>query len=224
MSLEIYDLVEGPLGDIGYISTVTPTVNGNHYEVKFDKVGDGYQYSEGDLKFIGLNMSKKVKVGSNSGFHVGATGNIVFEEESGIGLGSEDPGFSGIPRGSVLVMRDGAEDSCWFWPNELYHVEDLDNVKPITDGGPSGYYDLVEGWHTLNDWIEYKSEYQWGKYSFHLANIVKALTRWGDKEGTTLEYDTKKIIYSGARVLKMIVGTEKLREYLERLLDDKQFK
>jgi hypothetical protein len=93
-----------------------------------------------------------------------------------------------------------------------------------SDGGPSNYFDFPASWTTFNDFIEYKSEAQWGKFSFHLGNIGKALCRWGDKDGTSIEYDAKKIIYSGVRVLRMIIGTEKTRDYLQRLLDDPQFK
>ncbi len=92
-----------------------------------------------------------------------------------------------------------------------------------SDGGPSSYYDFPESWTTFNDFIEYKSEAQWGHFSFHLGNIGKVLCRWGDKQGTLISYDAKKIIYSGCRVLKMILGTEALREYLHRLLEDPQF-
>lgn len=99
-----------------------------------------------------------------------------------------------------------------------------ERLKIIADGGPQKYYDWPSEWNTLNDFIEDKSVKQWKGYSFHLGNIVKAVTRWGDKSGTTEEYDAKKIIYSGARVLKMIVGKEKLRAYLQSLLDDPQFK
>lgn len=94
----------------------------------------------------------------------------------------------------------------------------------ISDGGPSSYYDFPDNWNTLNDFIEDKSVHQWKGFSFHLGNIVKAVTRWGDKDGTSIEYDSKKIIYSGCRVLMMIVGKEKLRTYLRSLLDDPQFR
>tara|TARA_R110002012_G_scaffold23959_2_gene80823 strand:+ start:1712 stop:2041 length:330 start_codon:yes stop_codon:yes gene_type:complete len=94
----------------------------------------------------------------------------------------------------------------------------------ISDGGPSSYYDFPPHWNTQNDYIEHKSKYQWKEYSFHLGNISKALTRWGDKDGTSVEYDAKKIIYSAARVLKSVIGVDKLREYLNSLLDDPQFK
>ena len=96
--------------------------------------------------------------------------------------------------------------------------------KPNSDGGPSDYYNFPKSWTTFNDFIEYKSETQWRGFSFHLGNIGKALCRWGDKDGTSIEYDAKKIIYSGVRVLRMIVGTERTRDYLQRLLDDPQFK
>jgi hypothetical protein len=97
-------------------------------------------------------------------------------------------------------------------------------MPKLSDGGPSAYFDFPKSWTTFNDFIEHKSEFQWGKFSFHLGNVGKAVCRWGDKSGTTIEYDAKKIIYSGVRVLKMIVGTKATREYLQRLLDDPQFK
>lgn len=93
----------------------------------------------------------------------------------------------------------------------------------ISDGGPSGYYDFPPHWTTLNDYIEYKSKWNWKEHSFHIANIVKATCRWGDKSGTTIEYDVRKIIYSAARVYKAIMGTKALRDYLTSLLEDKQF-
>lgn len=96
-------------------------------------------------------------------------------------------------------------------------------TKLYPDGGPSTYYDLPEGTNTLNDIIENRS-YNWLQYSFHLSNIFKACFRWGTKSGTTIEYDARKIIYSGCRLLKMIAGPDALRKELQRLLDDNQFK
>jgi len=100
----------------------------------------------------------------------------------------------------------------------------MNNKTIESDGGPASYYDYPEDWNTQNDYIETKSKYQWKEHSFHLGNISKAITRWGDKGGTTIEYDAKKIIYSACRVLMIIVGVNKMRSYLEELLDDKQFK
>lgn len=129
-----------------------------------------------------------------------------------------------------LVQVHTKSYSIWMGEEELSFTKPLEasskeepKVK-ISDGGPSGYYDWPTEWNTLNDFIEDKSVKQWKGFSFHLGNIVKAVTRWGDKAGTTEEYDAKKIIYSGCRVLKMIIGKEKLREYLQSLLDDTQFK
>lgn len=96
--------------------------------------------------------------------------------------------------------------------------------KIISDGGPSDFYNFPGEWQTFNDFIEHKSKYQWKEHSFHLGNIGKAICRWGDKDGTTIGYDAKKIIYSAARVLKSIIGVDELRKYLQKLLDDPQFK
>ena len=92
-----------------------------------------------------------------------------------------------------------------------------------SDGGPSSYYDFPSTWVTWNDLADDKSTRQWKEYSFHLGNIGKAIMRWGDKGGTTIKYDTHKIIYSGCRVLMMMVGKQGVRDYLQKLLDDPQF-
>ena len=92
-----------------------------------------------------------------------------------------------------------------------------------SDGGPTSYYDFPEDWVTWNDLADYKATHQWKAYSFHLGNIGKAIYRWGEKNGTSLEYDAKKIVYSGLRVLVMMVGKQKTRDYLVSLLKDKQF-
>ena len=92
-------------------------------------------------------------------------------------------------------------------------------------GGPTSYYDMpFSGWETTNDMMEYLAEHKWGKYGIHLKDIFKGLCRWGDKSGTTTLYDTKKIVYYGCRVLRMMVGKEGVRQYLLELLEDKQFK
>jgi hypothetical protein len=94
-------------------------------------------------------------------------------------------------------------------------------VKP--DGGPAKYYDLPPKAVTLNDILEVKGDTQWLGDTFHLANIVKAAWRWGDKEGTSKDYDARKFIYSGARLLMKLKGATELRRTLQQMLDDPQF-
>lgn len=102
--------------------------------------------------------------------------------------------------------------------------ETLGEGKKSPDGGPQQYYDFDQGWKTLNDIIEWLSYNKWGDNSWQLGNIFKATFRWGDKEGTSKEYDARKIIYYGFRLLNSIVGVGKSKEYLQQLLDDQQFK
>lgn len=98
------------------------------------------------------------------------------------------------------------------------------SIQIKSNGGVTKYYDMpFKDWVTVNDMAEYLAEHKWGKYGIHLKDIFKGLCRWGDKQGTTTEYDTRKIIYYGVRILKMLVGTEATRKYLLDLLDDKQF-
>jgi len=94
------------------------------------------------------------------------------------------------------------------------------------DGGPSGYYDLPTDRPigTLNDLLEWKGDVQWLGDSFHLANITKAGWRWGIKEGTTKAYDSRKFIYSGARLLMKYAGVSEVRKTLQNMLNDPQFK
>lgn len=94
-------------------------------------------------------------------------------------------------------------------------------------GGPSEYYDFSEinTSQTLNDIIEYLSKFWDREVIFYLANILKAVWRFGRKEGTSKEYDAKKLVYFSCRILKYYVGTERLRLYLQvSILNDKQFK
>ena len=108
---------------------------------------------------------------------------------------------------------------------DQYHEDKKDLVDKIkSNGGPSEYYDFPGDWKTLNDYIEYKSEHQWGADSFHLANITKAGCRWGDKNGTTKAYDARKIVYSALRILRRLCGKQSVRDFLEELLNDGQFK
>jgi hypothetical protein len=90
-------------------------------------------------------------------------------------------------------------------------------VTQASDGGPSLYYDFPKGAITLNDLIEHKS------MDFHLGNIFKAVWRYGTKDGTSKEYDCRKIIYSGARKLMQETDVATLRQTLQGMLDDPQF-
>lgn len=112
----------------------------------------------------------------------------------------------------------------------LSYLENMSNTyrvvpsnEVVSDGGPSTYYDLPKDLTTLNDILEFKGEQCWGADSFHLANIVKATWRWGTKAGTSKPYDTKKILYSAARLLMKYSGVTELRKSLQQMLDDPQF-
>lgn len=107
-----------------------------------------------------------------------------------------------------------------------YHADQYEKSKDKikSDGGPSAYYDFPAGSKTLNDLLEHKGDTQWLGDTFHLANVVKAAWRWGDKEGTTKEYDARKLIYSGCRLLMKYAGVHAVRTTLQAMLDDEQFK
>ena len=102
-------------------------------------------------------------------------------------------------------------------------AEQTAETKP--DGGPAHYYDApFHQFVTVNDMIDWYSEEHWGWRSYIFKDIIKACTRFGKKSGTDEAYDAKKIIYYGARLLMSVTDKATTREYLQQLLDDKQFK
>jgi hypothetical protein len=135
-------------------------------------------------------------------------------------------------RANMYTVRDLRQKLHYVYEDNLYPTSPLapkqytanqkEHKKP--DGGPADYYDIPYKAHTLNDLLEYKGEYHWRGDSFHLANLVKAAWRWGVKQGTTESYDARKFIYSGARLLMKYAGVKELRDTLQRMLDDPQFK
>ena len=60
-------------------------------------------------------------------------------------------------------------------------------VKVKSDGGSTSYYELPEGASELNDLIEHKA------MGFALGNIFKACYRLGEKDGSDVLYDLRKI-------------------------------
>jgi hypothetical protein len=101
--------------------------------------------------------------------------------------------------------------------HDEYYGVDRQGNEIKSDGGPAQYYDFPPNTITLNDLIEHK------EMDFHRGNIFKACWRYGTKSGTTKEYDARKIIYSGARILMQLVGVAELRNTLQKMLDDSQF-
>lgn len=101
--------------------------------------------------------------------------------------------------------------------DEYYGVQRDYKPEIKSDGGPAQYYDFPPNAITLNDLIEHKG------MDFHRGNIFKACWRYGTKSGITKEYDARKIIYSGARILMQLVGVSELRNTLQKMLDDPQF-
>ena len=98
------------------------------------------------------------------------------------------------------------------------------STTKTSSGGPSGYYDMpFQDWVTVNDQMEYLAEKKWGKYGIHLKDIFKGICRWGEKAGTTTLYDTKKIVYYGLRILRMLEGNNGVQSYLKELMNDPQF-
>ena len=87
------------------------------------------------------------------------------------------------------------------------------------------YYNFpFQKFTTVNDMLDYMSQKQWGWRSYIFKDIVKACFRFGQKEGTTEVYDAEKIIYYGVRLLMSVSDKTTALNYLQQLLDDKQFK
>lgn len=157
-----------------------------------------------ELKPVG---TKAVVTNENSCFEVGTVVEVV----------SVDIDDSS----QTYLFTDGVE-SWWLYNGQFEWLEDT--KVTTSSGGPTKYYDMpFNDWVTGNDMMEYLAEHKWGKFGIHLKDIFKSTLRWGEKEGTTVEYDTRKIIYYGCRILRMIGGVEEVRKTLQGMLDDPQF-
>lgn len=135
----------------------------------------------------------------------------------------ENKDYIGKSRNSGLRYDFSDTGSCHIYPryslvSRLEPEAKKEDAMVNSDGGPSKYYDFPQRPKTLNDLIEFK------KMDFHRGNTFKAAYRFGEKGGTTKSYDCKKIIYSGVRMLMVEDGVKVVREYLQSLLDDPQFR
>tara|TARA_R110000744_G_scaffold184491_1_gene303914 strand:+ start:74 stop:547 length:474 start_codon:yes stop_codon:yes gene_type:complete len=140
-------------------------------------------------------------------------------------------GYSGeiVTLLSQKVLIKGNDKEAWEYEGGWDNADCMSLESPLQvvppHGGPSAYYDFpFSEWVTSNDQMEYFATNKWLQYSLHLKDVFKACCRWGDKEGTSLEYDARKIVYSGLRLLMMIKGKEVVQEYLKELVEDGQFK
>jgi hypothetical protein len=199
-----YEVLEGGLNDNCGPRSFCDTTSSTFVHIKEDTVTN-LKYKVGDTVVITGNNS-------SHGFDIGS--DVVIWKIIG---GSY----------SWYVGRDEA-DNIWYFDDSECTLAIREEMTPVVNktssGGPSTYYDMpYSTWITTNDQMEYLAEHKWGKYAIHLKDIFKGLCRWGDKSGTTVEYDSRKIIYYGCRVLMMVVGAAELRVYLNELLDDKQF-
>jgi hypothetical protein len=76
-------------------------------------------------------------------------------------------------------------------------MSDSEKHPVKSDGGSTSYYEIPEGATELNDLIEYKN------MNFAQGNIFKACYRLGEKQGTDIVYDLKKIIFFANRLIGM---------------------
>jgi hypothetical protein len=198
-----YEVFEGGLSDNWGASSFCPTTRSTFVHTKEDTVTN-LKYKVGDTVVITGETN-------GHGFEIGSDVHIT-------NLSTSDYYFGYCL--STGLCRYFDEDDCTLAIRE----EMTPVVNKTSSGGPSVYYDMpYSTWITTNDQMEYLAENKWGKYAIHLKDIFKGLCRWGDKSGTTVEYDSRKVIYYGCRVLMMVVGAAELRVYLHELLDDKQF-
>lgn len=124
----------------------------------------------------------------------------------------------------IVISGANGADTDFFELVEPYVVPQ-EGVDTNAHGGPSSYYDFpFKGWVTLNDMAEYLAVNKWKEYSIHFKDVLKVSGRWGDKDGTTKEYDARKIVYSGLRILSMVKGKQAVVDYLRELSNDPQFK
>jgi len=116
-------------------------------------------------------------------------GTIGFIEE-------KDPEYPGM----YSIRHILWEEPIWMWEGVHFEARgDARGVKEgpiVSDGGPTDYYLLPEGATNLGDLMDERG------MSHNRANIFKACYRLGMKEGTSIEYDLKKIKFFAERLLE----------------------
>ena len=126
------------------------------------------------------------------------------------------------------LERYGNEEVDGIEQGTTYVFPELDGTnaqEQTTEAKVGSYYNFpFKDWSTVNDMIDHLSQKQWGWRSYIFKDIIKACFRFGQKEGTTEVYDAEKIIYYGCRLLMSVSDKATTRKYLQKLLDDKQFK
>ena len=68
----------------------------------------------------------------------------------------------------------------------------------MSDGSDADYYQLPDTAKEMQDLIEHRN------MNFAMGNIFKACYRYGEKNGTSMEYDLNKIIWYAQRELNRI--------------------
>ena len=85
-------------------------------------------------------------------------------------------------------------------------------AKPT--GGSSDYYKLPDDATQLQDLIEVKN------MNGNIKDIFKACYRYGQKDGTTDEYDARKMVYYSLRELGRITGSKDYIALAESVIGD----
>ena len=212
-----------PFGDGNLFNTIREP---NSYRVfeSLDAVWVNLGWVSADKVELALKSLKDwdAKVGDIFAFHIGGCLEPSSEPRTVVEVSGETYYAKGVDDSRINRLSDQPHWSLVERTKEIT-TEQTTETKP--DGGPAGYYDLpFKDWVTVNDMVEYLSDTQWGKHSWIFKDILKACTRFGKKSGTDEAYDAKKIIYYGARLLMSVSDKATARNYLQQLLDDKQFK
>jgi hypothetical protein len=72
-------------------------------------------------------------------------------------------------------------------------------MKHTSDGGSTNsYYGVPKDTRDIGDLIDHKD------MNYNIGNIFKACYRLGEKEGTSEEYDLKKIVFFATRELEKL--------------------
>lgn len=107
--------------------------------------------------------------------------------------------FEKNPYNGPIPQKDLHPNTYDTWPSldKVYFPEKITTLPPkkTSDGGSTDYYQLPQGSKDLQDIIEAKD------MNFSIGNIFKACYRLGEKQGTSREYDLRKIIFFATREL-----------------------
>lgn len=105
----------------------------------------------------------------------------------------------------------------------LSHLNPVEE-EPNSDGASSKYYGEIpfNQFKEVGDQIYWLANNRWKRPDLCTVykDIFKALCRWGSKPNTSVDYDSRKILYYATEACRIVLGREESIKELKKLVNN----